>query len=257
MTWLKILFSIYAICCAVLYFFQERVIFKPHLLNEDVNYGIGKEIELEVDDGISLNCLLIKDEGPEKKGVILYLHGNKGNVGRGIYQSRIMRHRGADNMIVDYRGYGKSDGLPLNEKQMLSDIHKVYEYLLNNYSEDKIYIVAYSLGSSMASYLADVFNPKHVILVAPFSSILAIKNKYLWMFPDFLVKYKFDNAERLRRSDSKITIVHGTDDSIISYDHALRLVKANPDIELKTSKGQTHRGIIFDDLLEEALNEMI
>ena len=251
---LKVLLVLYLICCVVLYFVQEKAIFKPHLLNEDDNFGVGTEVEIEVDKGINLNCLLIEDR--KSKGVLLYLHGNKGNLGRGIYQSRSMQNRGLDVMIVDYRGYGKSDGKPLSGKQMLNDIRIVYEYLLKNYKEEDIYIVAYSLGTGMASYLAAEFNPNHVILVAPYTSLLDIKNSFLWMFPDFLMKYKFRNLENLKRSKSKITIVHGTEDNIIKYEHALELKKAIPSISLKTSNGQSHRGIIFDRLLHEALDEL-
>jgi len=255
MKWLKIILFLYLVCCIVLFFAQEKAIFKPHLLNEEFKFGIGKEVEIEVEENISLNCLLIKDRGA--KGVLLYLHGNKGNLGRGIYQSRSMQGRGLDVFIVDYRGYGKSDGKPVSGKQMLSDIHKVYEHLLESYAEESIYIVGYSLGTAMASYLAAAFNPRHVILVAPFSSLLDIKDKFLWMFPDFLLKYKFENRKYLQKTESKISIVHGTDDNIIPYNHSQILKELNSKIDLRTSKGQSHRGIIFDRSLDQVLDEMI
>lgn len=252
---IKILIALYILCCLVLFLFQEKAIFKPHQLNEETDFGIGEEIEIEVDEDISLNCLLIRERN--STGVLLYLHGNKGNLGRGIYQSRSMRGRGLDVMIVDYRGYGKSDGKPISGKQMNSDIDHVYSYLSELYEEKDIYIVGYSLGSGMAMHLAATYDPAHVILVAPYTSLVDIKNKFLWMFPDFLMKYKFDNAKNLTITDSKVTIVHGTEDNVIPYSHALQLKKINPDVELKTSKGQSHRGIIFDKLLDEALEEMI
>ncbi len=252
---IKILLVLYIICCVVLFFGQEKAIFKPHKLDEGKNFGIGEEIEIEVEEGISLNCLLIKEKN--SRGVLLYLHGNKGNLGRGIYQSRSMRNRGLDVMIVDYRGYGKSDGRPISGKQMNADISKVYKYLNDRYEEDNIYIVGYSLGSGMATYLAGTYDPAHIILVSPYTSLVDIKNQFLWMFPDFLMKYKFDNKKHLKQTDSKVTIVHGTSDNVIPYKHALELKKINPKIELKTSEGQSHRGIIFDRLLDEALDEMI
>lgn len=202
---------------------------------------------------------VILPASPNKKSekVIMYLHGNKGNVRRGIYQTRRMTDKGLDIMVIDYRGYGKTEGKPINDKQMLEDADKAYQYLKKHYDENNIYIIGYSLGTGMASYIAQKNNPAHLILVAPFTSLVDIKDQYLWMFPDFLLKYKLDNAKHLETCHTPTTILHGTNDEVVSYHYGVELAEANENVSLVTSQGQSHRGIIFDPLLSKILNEAL
>ena len=258
MKWLKVILGIYLLLCIGLFFAQEKVIFAAHHTDEAKKYRAGYEVEIPLEDQLTMNALIIPVKaGTRSKGAIMYLHGNKGNIQRGIYQTRTMRDRGLDIMIIDYRGYGKTEDKPRSDNQMLTDASKAYNYLKENYDESQIYIVGYSLGTGMASYLAKTNNPAHLFLVAPFTNLTAIKDQYLWMFPDFLMKYKLDNAEHVKNLTTPVTIVHGTDDTVVDYKYSLELKKINNKIDLITSKGQSHRGIIFDPLLRRALDRVL
>lgn len=256
--WIKIIGVIYLLLCVGLFIMQEKVIFAAHDYPENQKYKRGYEVEIPLEENLSMNSLIIPAiQGRKSKGAIMYLHGNKGNIRRGIYQTRTMADRGLDIMIVDYRGYGKTEGSPVNDQQMLDDVNKAYQYLKENYDENQIYIIGYSLGTGMASYLAKTNMPAHLILVAPFTSLTAIKDKYLWMFPDFLLKYQLDNGQHLKDLAIPTTILHGTDDTVVDYSFSNELTEINNKINLITSKGQSHRGIIFDPLLSRALDSII
>ncbi len=255
---LKIILGIYLLLCIGLYFAQEKVIFAAHQTSETEKYRAGYEVEIPLEGQLTMNTLIIPAAtGTRSKGAIMYLHGNKGNIHRGIYQTRTMRNRGLDIMIIDYRSYGKTEDKPRSDKQMLTDAAKAYNYLKEHYDENQIYLVGYSLGTGMASYIAKTNNPAHLFLVAPFTNLTAIKDKYLWMFPDFLMKYKLDNAKHVKDLATPTTILHGTDDTVVDYKYSLELKKINNKIDLITSKGQSHRGIIFDPLLRGALDRII
>jgi len=71
------LLSCYILLCVALYIGQDQVLFKPKKLSEDHRFPTGQEVEIPVAEGISLNCLSVKE--PNSKGVILYLHGNRGS----------------------------------------------------------------------------------------------------------------------------------------------------------------------------------
>lgn len=255
---LKAIIIIYLLSCLGLFFIQDKIIFAAHPYPNSTSYSQGTEIEIPLTKSLSMNALLLPySPGKQSKSVILYLHGNKGNIKRGIYQTRVMKNKACDILIIDYRGYGKTEGKPLNDKQMLEDAGKAYQYLKTRYSEENIYIVGYSLGTGMASYIAARNNPAHLILVAPFTSLTAIKDKFLWMFPDFLLKYKLDNKKHLRDSSCPVTILHGTEDEVVDYEFSEELKAEYPRINLVTSRGQGHRGIIFDPLLSRALTSII
>ena len=252
---LKILSVLYILSCIVIYSIQDRFIFNPEHIEEHHRYRIGEEIEIPLDDKISMNALLIKQNDFQKpKGVILYLHGNRGSIRFGIYQIRTMQNLGYDILIPDYRSYGKTEGTIGSEGQLYSDVQKAYDHLKENYNEEQIIIVGYSLGTGMASYLASHNNPARLFLVAPFTSLTDIKNKYLWFLPDFLLKYKLPVKKFIHDISCPITIVHGTHDRVVDYSFSEELKSNFSDkIDLITVQREGHRRIIFAEKLAEAL----
>ncbi len=250
----KGLFFSYVLLCLFVYFAQERIIFHPHQYPNDEIYQTGKEIEIPLTSVLSMNALLVYDNAKYRsQKAILYLHGNKGNVKRGQYQTRQMKDLGYDILIPDYRGYGKTEGKIVSNQQLLEDAEKAYLYLNKHYKEEDIVIVGYSLGTGMASYIAQEHNPRHLILLAPFTSLTDIKNEYLWFLPDFLLKYKLDNAAQLPHVESPVTIIHGTKDNVVDFRFSTLLKQKMPSINLITLPGQNHRGVIFDPSLRRVI----
>ena len=251
--WLLIvMLCLYILGCTVLYFMQEKILFNAHHLPADHQFRTGTEVNIPVDDDVELNCLLMKDKN--SIGAILYLHGQKGNIRRCIGQAKTMAGQGYDILIVDYRGYGKSDGKNYGEQQMFDDVQVAYDYLKKRYDENKIVVAGYSLGSAMASYLASVNNPEHLIMIAPYVSLIQMKNKFLPFIPDFLFKYKFSNEKHLKNVKCPVTMIHGLDDTLIPQDSDDQLKAINPDlIESILLPNTGHRGVIFSKELRDAV----
>lgn len=251
----KFLIVLYVIACIALYSLQDRFIFNPEFIEDHYRYRIGEEIEIPLDDKISMNALLVKQNDHTKsKGAILYLHGNRGSIRFGIYQIRTMQDLGYDILIPDYRSYGKTEGSIQSEKQLLQDVQKAYDYLLQSYDEQDIILVGYSLGTGMASYLASKNNPDKLFLVAPFTSLTDIKNKYLWFFPDFLLKFKLPVKKFMHDITCPVTIVHGTHDRVVDYQFSEELKSIfTKKIDLVTVNREGHRRIIFHQALQNAL----
>ncbi len=220
---------------------------------------MGTEVEISLDDKISMNALMVKQSDLGKsKGVILYLHGNRGSIRFGIYQIRHMLDLGYDIIIPDYRSFGKTEGKINSEKQLYGDVQKVYDYLKQGYNEDQIVLVGYSLGTGMASYLAAENNPSQLLMIAPFTSLADIKNKYLWFFPDFLLKFKLAVSGHIQNIRCPITIIHGTNDRIVDFDFSKRLwLKYKDKVELVEANRESHRSIIFAELLRQTLQQKL
>lgn len=247
---------ILGILSAILYFVQERVIFNPDKLSERFVFSRGEEVEIEVAEDIFLNCLWLKT--PRSKGVILYLHGNRGSIKRALFQAENLRGNNYDILIVDYRGYGKSDGHIYSETQLYQDMQKIYDYLKQSYKESQIAVIGYSLGSGMASFLAATNQPQQLILVAPYQSMTAMKDLFLKIAPDFLLKYKLDNESHVARVTCPVTIFHGTADELIPYSMAETLQQVNPDnIRLVKMPGIGHRSVIFNSRFIEEVSRLL
>ncbi len=240
---LIILSLLYVLLLIVIYSIQERLLFNPTKLSEHHRFRTGQEIEIRVAEDISLNTVLI--DTPRERGVILYLHGNRGSNRRCLRQALVYDGLGFDILMPDYRGYGKSDGEMSSQSQAYSDVQKVYDYLKEIYGENKIVILGYSLGSGMASYLASQNNPAALHLVASYKSLIAMKNKFAPFLPSFLLKYPFKNDDHLKKVNCPVTLYHAPDDELIPFDHGKALSKINPTFKLVTLNGTGHRGSIF------------
>lgn len=206
-----------------LYFFQEKLIFHPEKLQQDYKYTFDKkfeEVNLKTDDNSVINALHFKVENP--KGIILYFHGNKGNLQRWGNIVSPFTDYDYDVFVIDYRGYGKSVG-KRNEENLYSDAQQSYEYVQQFFSEDKIVIYGRSLGATFASYIASKHKPNQLILEAPFYNLIDAANFHYPYVPAFLLKYKFTSDKYISKVTCPITIFHGIKDKVISYEGGKKL----------------------------------
>ncbi|NJB87600.1 hypothetical protein GGR26_003384 [Lewinella marina] len=246
----------YVLLCGLLYFFQERFIFHPRALPADYAFEVGEEMTISTADGVPLNVLAFRQ--PEAKGAILFLHGNRGSNRRSLRQTEGLVGADYDLYLYDYRGYGKSGGSIVSEEQLFADAQTVYDSLRQYYAEENIILVGYSLGTGMASYLAANNHPQHLILAAPYASITAMKNLWLWMVPDFILKYPLNTRENVARANCPVTVLHGRRDELIPYAMAEEIREAAPDrVELIPLPESGHRGVILDPLFTETVLKAI
>ena len=261
MNWLKnigiVLFVLYLMICLGLYFAQEKLLFRPYKLSDTHTFRTGEEVEIPVSDDISLNCLWIK-RGESKK-VVLYLHGNRGSNRRCTGQAlSAFGDTGYDIFMPDYRGYGKTEGAIYSEKQMHADIDQVYSFLKMNYEEKDIVVAGYSMGSGMATRVAAENNPSYLFLIAPYYSIVDMKNRYARFIPNFLLKYKLRNDKNIMNVNCPITLFHGTADEVLPYDSSVKLKELRPnDIELFTLENTHHRRTIFHPTVKREIQNKI
>lgn len=251
-----LLLFIYIVACSLLYILQDRLLFNPDHLSASHVYRKGTEVRIAVEEDIEISCYY--NSQANAKGVILYLHGNKGSIRRCIRQSEMMEGNGYDIFMPDYRGYGKSDGNPIDDVQMYSDIQKAYDYLKSKYEESQIVVVGYSLGTGMASYIAANNKPQQLFMVAPFESIVNMKNRIFPLIPSFLIKYAFRNDKHLEDITCPITILHARNDEVIPYNSSENLKARFPNkIDFIGLEDRGHRGSIFHNRLRQVLKEKL
>lgn len=259
MKWIKrlayLLLILYGVFCAIIFFQQERMIFQPTKLPADFSFWKGEEVYIPVDGNVKLHGLWLKQR--KSRGVILYWHGNRGSNRRCLRQAENLYGLGYDVFMPDYRSYGKSGGEIDSEEQLFSDAQHAYDWLKKYFQEDQIVLVGYSLGSSMATYLAKENNPQHLVLVSPFQSMVAMKNLFLPVAPSFLMKYPFYNDRHLSEVKCSISLFHGTADELIPFAQSEYLQNLNPDqVQLTPLNGTGHRGAIFSKQIRTALSSI-
>ncbi len=258
-TILILFLGLYLIACGLLYFFQENLIFFPQKLAKDYKFrfkGNFEEVTIPTKDGISLSGLLFKSDAP--KGVIFYLHGNAGSLSSWGKVAKTYTDLNYDVFMLDYRGYGKSEGKISSQEQLFQDNQNVYERLKETYSEEKIVIMGYSFGTGLASKLAATNNPKLLILQAPFYSMIDImKHHYSWI-PTFILKYKLETNEYLKECDMPIILFHGKRDRIVYYGSSPKLKADFPSqITFIPLKDLGHNGMSDDKEYQQAIKNIL
>lgn len=258
---LSVLLGLYLLICLLAYFFQEKLIFFPQVLVKDFRFRFAGEFEerfVEMKDGKKLHALLFRAENT--KGVIFYLHGNAGSLEGWGGVAETFTDLNYDVLISDYRGYGKSEGLVKSEAQLHRDTQSLYDFLKNNYSENRILVLGHSIGSGMAAKVASENTPKLLILQAPFYSVpdLAQNTTPLQIFPTFLFKYKFRTGKFLKKVNAPVVILHGDKDEIIYYGSSLKLKQEfKPGDTLITLNGFGHNNFLGSDRYRKEIEQVL
>lgn len=220
----------YVMITALLAFFQERFIFLPTQLPQEYAYSFTtpfEELFLETGDGARLNALHFKAENP--KGIILYFHGNAGDLSRWGEITQDFTKHNYDLLVMDYRTYGKSTG-KLSEENLYTDAQLFYDYVKESFRESEIILYGRSLGSAFATRLAAENNPNLLILESPFYNLKTVaKNRFPIVPVDLLIRYHFENNKYIQEVDSKTIIFHGTSDNVVPFKSGKMLYeKASP-----------------------------
>lgn len=224
-----VLLSIYIIVGSLLYFLQEKLLFLPTTLEQSYRFDFVhsfEELFLNTDEGAIINAIHFKVENP--KGVILYFHGNAGDLSRWGTVAEYFVGMEYDVLVMDYRTYGKSVGA-LSEQAFYDDAQFCYNYLKGFYAEHEITLYGRSLGTGIATYLTSKNNPKQLILETPYYSITDVAVSRFPMFPVAkLLKYKFPNFQFIEQVKCPITIFHGTEDEVVPFHSSKKLYETAP-----------------------------
>ena len=202
---------LYVIGCGYLYFQQEKIIFHPDKLSRSFKYTFTvpfEEMYITTDDQVKLNSLFFKSQQKESKGLVFFLHGNAGNLNDQGGPAEFYTKLGYDFFVMDYRTFGKSGGEIESEKQFYSDIKLAYSEMKKRYKESSISIFGYSVGTGPAAMLASVSKPKQLVLIAPYYNMMDMALERYKVFPEFLLRYKFETNKFVKETNVPITIFH-------------------------------------------------
>lgn len=245
LTILSLFGIIYLIYVSYIYVNQAEMVFKATKLSADYKFNFDEnfeELNIPSFDSKKINGLLFKTQNP--KGLVFYLHGNRGMLDTWANNHKIYTDLGYDFFILDYRGFGKSEGEIESEKQVNKDIGIVYNELLKRYDSGKIIIIGYSIGTGVATFLASNVKPKCLILQAPFYNFQEFSKTRVSYFPNFLKKFHFKTNENIVKIKSPVYIFHGNYDKLISFDNSLKLKKLlKSNDKLFELKNEDHFGI--------------
>ena len=242
---LVIIGVMYIFMCTYLYFNQESILFVPRKLAVKHVFKFDRPYEerfFETPDKIKLNALLFPADS--SRGLIFYLHGNAGSLDGWGDIAAMYNARGYDLFLFDYRGFGKSGGHITSESQFFEDIRLLYREMKKKYTEDKISVIGYSIGTGPAAMLAAENEPKQLILLSPYYSMPDMMHQRYSFVPEFILTYRFETYRYLDQLKAPVSIFHGREDQTIYFGSSLKLKKHfKPGDRLFPLESQAHNGM--------------
>ena len=225
------LVAAYLILAALLYVFQGGLLYYPErqLVATPNQFGLSYEpVSFEADDGIRLSGWYL--EANAARGVLLFFHGNAGNISHRIVSLQLFNRLGFSTFIIDYRGYGESKGKP-SEAGTYLDAEAAWRYLVEqrNIDPSEIVIFGRSLGAAIASYVASKHSPRALIVESAFASVADLAGKYYPFMPvRWLTRFKYNTVDYASAVKCPLLVVHSRQDDIIPFSHGRRIFDAAP-----------------------------
>jgi len=185
-----------------------------------------REVDIKTGDNVRLHAYLMQHKGRSKR-ILLYFHGNAGNISHRVNDASKIYRMGCDVLLVSYRGYGRSEGTP-SERGVYEDGISSFKYITQNlgYKEEGIIIYGRSLGSAVAVYVAQNRNISHLVLVTPLSSGREYAQARGFGLLRACAGNAFDSLGRINNISCPLLIIHGDRDRVIPRDMGLRLYRA-------------------------------
>ncbi|MFW5453721.1 alpha/beta hydrolase [Thioalkalivibrio sulfidiphilus] len=217
----------YGVLVGLVYFKQDGLIYLPlsTLVTTPAEHGMDYEdVYLTTDDGVRLHGWFVP--APEPRGVLLFFHGNAGNISHRMASIRIFRELGLSVFIIDYRGYGQSEGRP-SEAGLRRDARAAWAWLreTREIPAREIVVFGRSLGAAVAVDLASEHPPGALILESAFTSAADLGAEvYPWLPVGRLLRHRHEVIESLPQVRVPTLIAHSRQDEIVSFDHARRLM---------------------------------
>ena len=190
-----------------------------------------EEVWFKTADGPRLYGWLFHSQTRPAQANVIYFHGNGGNLSYCGWVGAELAARGFDVLIFDYRGYGRSEGEPVGERELYADADAAYDFLTKErgVAPSKLVLYGQSLGTAAAIDLAARRECGALVAESGLSSAADMAGAIMPWLPRFvrgLTKNKLDSASKLARAGCPVWVAHGGRDDLIPAAQGRRLFEA-------------------------------
>ena len=214
-----IIFFIYFLVLVFLYFYQRNLLYHPNENNysEDKILVDIENVKIKTSDNIELLGWYHEKNLKDFK-TLIFFHGNAGSLENRIHKLNHFRDMNINFLIIAWRGFSGNNGNP-SEQGLYEDGKSAIDWLIKKgVSEKNLILYGESLGTGVATHLAQNKNFAGVILETPFTSMIdAAKKFYPYIPVKLLLKDKFENYKKIKNINSPILIMHGEADQLVPF----------------------------------------
>ncbi len=213
------IFFIYFLILVFLYFYQRNLLYHPNENNyseDKISVNI-ENVRIKTSDNIELLGWYHEKNLKDFK-TLIFFHGNAGSLENRIHKLNHFQDMNINFLIIAWRGFSGNKGNP-SEQGLYEDGKSAIDWLIKKgVSEKNLILYGESLGTGIATHLAQNKNFAGVILETPFTSMIdAAKKFYPYIPVKLLLKDKFENYKKIKNIDSPILIMHGEADQLVPF----------------------------------------
>ena len=224
---LLFLLFIYLFILIFTYFFQRNLLYHPgenNYFGDKLIVSI-ERVQIKTKDNLKLLSWYHRKNLDEYK-TILFLHGNAGSLENRIHKINHFKNMNVNFLIIAWRGFSGNDGKP-TEKGLYEDASSAITWLKSQgIKESNIIIYGESLGTGVATEIAQNKNFAGIILESPFTSMIdAGKDKYPYLPVRLLLKDKYESDKKMKNINIPVLIMHGKVDDIVPFHMGEKMYK--------------------------------
>jgi len=210
---------VYFLVTLGLYIFQRNLLYHPvenNYYGDKLSVNIEK-VNITTDDNIDL-LAWYHNKDIKKYKTILFFHGNAGSLENRIHKINHFKDMNINFILLAWRGFSGNKGKP-TEQGLYQDARSAVKWLINQgVTEENIIIYGESLGTGVATEIAQNKNFAGVILESPFTSMIDLGKKYYPIFPvKLLLKDKYESEKKIKNLKSPLLVIHGKKDKIVPF----------------------------------------
>jgi hypothetical protein len=242
----------YAVLGLVVYLMQARMLYLPDVPGRTLDRtpaDIGAyytDVSIRTSDGVRLHGWYVPGNSDR---VLLFFHGNAGNISHRLESIRQFLQLGLSVLIIDYRGYGQSDGRT-SEQGIYRDAEAAWQYLVetNATPAGRIVLFGRSLGASAAAYLAARHRPLALVVESSFTSVPDIAGEYYpWLPVRWLSRLRHPTEDFVRQVACPVLVIHSRDDEIVPFRHGEAIFAAAGEPKALLELRGTHNDAFLRD----------
>jgi fermentation-respiration switch protein FrsA (DUF1100 family) len=255
----------YGVLCLYLFLMQAKLLYYPNIPSRNLTASpadIGLEydsVSITTSDGVTIHGWFVPAK--QERGTLLFLHGNAGNISHRLDSLNIFHDLGLSTFIIDYRGYGHSQG-SISEQGTYLDAAAAWFYLIETrkISARQIIVFGRSLGAAIAAYITARQRPAGLILESAFTSVPDMAARLYPVFPvRLLSRFQYNTKKSLGSVSSPVLIIHSPDDEIIPYINGQKLYDSarDPKMFLEIRGGHNEGFIVSGRTYVEGIDNFI
>jgi uncharacterized protein len=210
--------------------FQRRLIYLPSagaVPPVATMLADARDVQLTTSDGLRLGAWYIPARRPASTFTVLVANGNAGDRSLRAPLARALANQGFGVLLFDYRGFGGNPGSP-SEEGLARDVRAARQFLIDDgLPGNRLLYYGESLGAAVVAELATEHPPAGLVLRSPFTDLASVGQIHYPFVPvRALLKDRFPVAEYVAGVAVPITVVYGTEDSIVPPEESRRSVSA-------------------------------